>query len=183
MTAFEGPPPFDPKPMTWLRCQRAATWSAMRCARDWSAGRKHGLGRVYGCAGGGKFRPGCPHGRRGCQRAGWSTSTASRPKRNWRPCGAVWVAGCRGATKRGTSKQCNGWDWRQPCGRVAGLVSHHLHRPLDIGSRTLFILVKAIATHIVGNRPDRFEPRFRKRRPKPYKHLREHRRNYQTAAA
>ena len=39
-------------------------------------------------------------------------------------------------------------------------------------------LLTAIATHIVGNRPDRFEPRLRKRRPKPYKHLREPRRNY-----
>jgi hypothetical protein len=39
-------------------------------------------------------------------------------------------------------------------------------------------LLTAVATHDVGNRPDRFEPRLRKRRPKPYKHLREHRRNY-----
>ena len=39
-------------------------------------------------------------------------------------------------------------------------------------------LLTAVATHNVGNRPDRFEPRLRKRRPKPYKHLREHRRNY-----
>lgn len=39
-------------------------------------------------------------------------------------------------------------------------------------------LLMAVATHIVGNRPNRFEPRLRKRRPKPYKHLREHRRNY-----
>jgi putative transposase len=39
-------------------------------------------------------------------------------------------------------------------------------------------LLRAVATHIVGNRPDRIEPRLRKRRPKPYKHLREHRRNY-----
>jgi hypothetical protein len=41
-------------------------------------------------------------------------------------------------------------------------------------------LLTAVATHIVGDRPDRFEPRLRKRRPKPYKHLREHRRNYKT---
>jgi hypothetical protein len=39
-------------------------------------------------------------------------------------------------------------------------------------------LLAAVATHIVGNRPDRFEPRLVKRRPKPYKHLREPRRNY-----
>jgi len=29
-------------------------------------------------------------------------------------------------------------------------------------------LITAIATHEVANRPDRFEPRLRKRRPKPY---------------
>jgi hypothetical protein len=39
-------------------------------------------------------------------------------------------------------------------------------------------LLTAVASHIVGDRPDRFEPRLVKRRPKPYKHLREHRRNY-----
>jgi hypothetical protein len=39
-------------------------------------------------------------------------------------------------------------------------------------------LLTAVATHNIGDRPDRFEPRLRKRRPKPYKHLREHRRNY-----
>jgi hypothetical protein len=39
-------------------------------------------------------------------------------------------------------------------------------------------LLAAVGTHLVGNRPDRFEPRLRKRRPKPYKHLREPRRNY-----
>jgi hypothetical protein len=39
-------------------------------------------------------------------------------------------------------------------------------------------LLSAVATHVVGNRPDRFEPRLVKRRPKPYKHLREPRRNY-----
>jgi putative transposase len=39
-------------------------------------------------------------------------------------------------------------------------------------------LLTAVATHIVGDRPDRYEPRLRKRRPKPYKHLREPRRNY-----
>jgi hypothetical protein len=39
-------------------------------------------------------------------------------------------------------------------------------------------LLTAVATHIVGDRPDRFEPRLRKRRPKPYKHLREPRQNY-----
>jgi hypothetical protein len=42
----------------------------------------------------------------------------------------------------------------------------------------LCALLAAIATHRVGERPDRYEPRLRKRRPKPYKHLREHRDNY-----
>lgn len=39
-------------------------------------------------------------------------------------------------------------------------------------------LLTAVASHRVGNRPDRFEPRLVKRRPKPYKHLREPRQNY-----
>jgi hypothetical protein len=39
-------------------------------------------------------------------------------------------------------------------------------------------LLTAIATHTVGNRPDRYEPRLRKRRPKQYKHLRQPRANY-----
>jgi hypothetical protein len=43
-------------------------------------------------------------------------------------------------------------------------------------------LLEAIATHDVGNRPDRYEPRLRKRRPKPYKHLREPRQNYKKLA-
>jgi putative transposase len=44
-------------------------------------------------------------------------------------------------------------------------------------------LVEAIAAHVVGNRPDRFEPRLKKRRPKQYKHLREPRENYKRKAA
>jgi hypothetical protein len=39
-------------------------------------------------------------------------------------------------------------------------------------------LLACIATHIVGDRPDRYEPRLVKRRPKPYKHFREPRQNY-----
>jgi len=39
-------------------------------------------------------------------------------------------------------------------------------------------LLEAVATHIVGNRPGRFEPRRVKRRPKPYKLLQQHRRLY-----
>lgn len=41
----------------------------------------------------------------------------------------------------------------------------------------------AIATHQVGNRPDRIEPRVRKRRPKSYKLMREPRQNYKHRAA
>jgi len=39
-------------------------------------------------------------------------------------------------------------------------------------------LLTAVATHAVGNRPDRFEPRRVKRRPKPYKLLQKHRHLY-----
>ena len=39
-------------------------------------------------------------------------------------------------------------------------------------------LLKAVAAHIVGNRPDRFEPRRIKRRPKHYLRLQKHRRLY-----
>lgn len=39
-------------------------------------------------------------------------------------------------------------------------------------------LINCIAAHAVGNRPDRYEPRLVKRRPKKYKHLREPRENY-----
>jgi hypothetical protein len=42
------------------------------------------------------------------------------------------------------------------------------------------VLLGAVATHIVGNRPDRFEPRRRKRRPKNYPRLQKHRHLYTT---
>jgi hypothetical protein len=44
-------------------------------------------------------------------------------------------------------------------------------------------LLEAIATHVVGDRPDRFEPRVKKRRPKNYKLMREPRENYKRRAA
>jgi putative transposase len=44
-------------------------------------------------------------------------------------------------------------------------------------------LLVAIATHAVDDRPDRYEPRLLKRRPKKYKHLREPRANYKRRAA
>lgn len=39
-------------------------------------------------------------------------------------------------------------------------------------------LLAAVATHVVGDRPDRFEPRRVKRRPKPYNLLQKHRHLY-----
>jgi hypothetical protein len=39
-------------------------------------------------------------------------------------------------------------------------------------------LLAAVAAHAVGNRPNRYEPRLTKRRPKKFKHLREPRQNY-----
>jgi hypothetical protein len=44
-------------------------------------------------------------------------------------------------------------------------------------------LVAAIATHVVGNRPDRYEPRRVKRRPKPYKWFHKPRADYKRRAA
>jgi len=38
-------------------------------------------------------------------------------------------------------------------------------------------LLQAVATHVVADRPDRFEPRVIKRRPKPHKRMREPREN------
>lgn len=44
-------------------------------------------------------------------------------------------------------------------------------------------LLDAIAAHVVGNRPDRFEPRVKKRRPKTYRLMREPRDHYKRRAA
>lgn len=52
--------------------------------------------------------------------------------------------------------------------------------PVAAGCDALF---DGIAAHTVGNRPDRYEPRLVKRRPKKYKHLREPRANYRRRAA
>jgi hypothetical protein len=41
-------------------------------------------------------------------------------------------------------------------------------------------LLRAVATHIVGNHPDRFEPRLVKHRPKLYDYLAKPRRNYKS---
>jgi putative transposase len=44
-------------------------------------------------------------------------------------------------------------------------------------------LLAAIATHAVDDRPDRYEPRLTKRRPKKFKHLRQPRAHYKRRAA
>ena len=44
-------------------------------------------------------------------------------------------------------------------------------------------LLEAVVTHVVGDRPDRFEPRVRKRRPKKYKLMGEPRENYRKRMA
>lgn len=44
-------------------------------------------------------------------------------------------------------------------------------------------LLTCMAAHAVGKRPDRYEPRLVKRRPKQYKHLREPRQNYRRRVA
>jgi putative transposase len=44
-------------------------------------------------------------------------------------------------------------------------------------------LLAAIATHAADDRPDRYEPRLKKRRPKKFKYLREPRANYKRRAA
>jgi putative transposase len=52
--------------------------------------------------------------------------------------------------------------------------------PLDTGCQTLF---DCVASHLVGNRPDRFEPRRIKRRPKSHDLLRKPRHEYKRLAA
>jgi hypothetical protein len=44
-------------------------------------------------------------------------------------------------------------------------------------------VLEAIATHVVGNRPDRYEPRVKKRRPKQYKLMTQPRDTYKRRAA
>jgi hypothetical protein len=51
---------------------------------------------------------------------------------------------------------------------------------LDVGCQTL---LSSITTHRVGNRPNRFEPRRIKRRPKPHDLLRRPRHEYKRLAA
>lgn len=44
-------------------------------------------------------------------------------------------------------------------------------------------VLNAISTHLVGNRPDRCEPRVKKRRPKPYRKMTKPRQDYKRPAA
>ena len=53
----------------------------------------------------------------------------------------------------------------------------HAGVPLELW---LPLLLQAVATHTVGHRPDRQEPRRRKRRPKPYPLLQRHRSTHRT---
>jgi len=59
--------------------------------------------------------------------------------------------------------------------------------PLLVGSVSLEAwlqaFLQAIGTHRVGNRPDRFEPRVKKRRPKSFQLMREPRENYRKRMA
>jgi hypothetical protein len=48
---------------------------------------------------------------------------------------------------------------------VASFLPWLMVMPLDAGCRAM---LDAIISHLVGNRPDRFEPRRIKRRPKPH---------------
>ncbi len=52
--------------------------------------------------------------------------------------------------------------------------------PLDAGCQ---IFIACLAAHLVGNRPDRFEPRRIKRRPKSHDLLRKPRHEYKRLAA
>ncbi len=49
--------------------------------------------------------------------------------------------------------------------------------PLDAGCAAL---INSVASHAVGNRPDRYEPRRVKRRPKPHKLMQMSRKQYKT---
>ena len=52
-----------------------------------------------------------------------------------------------------------------------------LHAHTDVAAWCA-ALIHAVATHDVGNRPDRVEPRVKKRRPKPYKLMQQPRAAY-----
>src|ERR1051326_7003942 len=54
----------------------------------------------------------------------------------------------------------------------AALHSLVAQRPSTARARVVSLVLSAIASHHVGTRPDRYEPRACKRRPKPYPLLR-----------
>lgn len=66
----------------------------------------------------------------------------------------------------------------QTLGKLLPLLATKL--PTDVWCDAL---LDALATHVVGNRPDRFEPRVKKRRPKPYRKMTKPRQDYKTRAA
>ena len=51
------------------------------------------------------------------------------------------------------------------------LIAYHAHRGADYRAELYEQLIAAIAVHRVADRPDRFEPRMAKRRPKRYDRL------------
>ena len=57
------------------------------------------------------------------------------------------------------------------------------HGDLYFASLLCDVLLNAIVTHVVGDRPDRIEPRERKRRPKNYKFMTEPRQTFKRLAA
>ena len=58
-----------------------------------------------------------------------------------------------------------------PVQRLTTINSFRDYMLMDLTSNWYTELLHAIAYHEVGNRPGRYEPRARKRRPKPYKLL------------
>jgi hypothetical protein len=127
-------------------------------------------------------------------RAGNDGNGAGRPGRSHQPKGLGLVSRASRPHRAGRSPTYHTSPWHgtktetiTPRKNLAFSPTHS--RPLYSSSILLSrvsseewceALLTAVATHIVGNRPDRFEPRLRKRRPKPYKHLREPRRNYKS---
>ena len=51
------------------------------------------------------------------------------------------------------------------------VIAHQAHRGVQHRQKLYQQLLEAIATHRVADRPDRFEPRMTKRRPKNYNRL------------
>jgi len=80
-------------------------------------------------------------------------------------------------------------SWLNNCQTVSGVRRNYtlpkflekLHSRTDVDA-WCEALLHAVATHDVGNRPDRVEPRVKKRRPKPYKLMQQPRAAYKSIA-